>query len=185
MMNSPVEGKSKSNHFAESLMLMDINRKLETSLIISENGTKTVKKAHLEVVTGYNSKDGTEATKDENPAFKIDRHLVEQTATLSDKTEETLMERKETFTFLASGDYNQKSPFLYQKKPKVDLGTTIEEPTEGYGQLGCCTPKVSVSWRRFSKWNKLQLKSKMTREALKFFCPVNKANMYKCIVLLH
>jgi hypothetical protein len=114
-------------------MILDINRKLETSFVISENGTKTVKKAHLEIVTGYNSKDGTEATKDEKPAFKIDRHLVEQTATLSDKTEETLMERKETFTFLASGDFSHKSPVLFPKSPqklKVDLSLVIEEPTE-------------------------------------------------------
>ena len=55
-------------------------------------------------MTGCSSRNGTEAEKDDNPVFKVDRHWVEHTATLNDKTEEILTERR-LIKFLASVDY--------------------------------------------------------------------------------
>ena len=48
-------------------MLLYIDRNIDTNVEILENGMKTIKKDHTEIITVYQSEDGTEATKDSEP----------------------------------------------------------------------------------------------------------------------
>ena len=48
-------------------LLLYIDRNIDTNVEISENGMKTIKKDHTEIITVYQSLDGTEATKDSEP----------------------------------------------------------------------------------------------------------------------
>ena len=48
-------------------LLFYIDRNIDTNVEISENGMKTIKKDHTEIITVYQSLDGTEATKDSEP----------------------------------------------------------------------------------------------------------------------
>ena len=48
-------------------MLLYIDRNIDTNVEILENGMKTIKKDHTEIITVYQSLDGTEATKDSEP----------------------------------------------------------------------------------------------------------------------
>jgi hypothetical protein len=136
----PSVTESKLNNFT----LLDIDRKRQTTCVISSTGMKIAKTTHQELGIGYNLKDWTEAVKDEkHKSFKVDRIWVEQIATLGGKTIEALTETKETIILFASGDiepsppeeFVPNSPLSAEAASECEAEFEIEEASEGEEDL--------------------------------------------------
>ena len=87
-------GNSDSN---SPKLLVYVDRNVKATMSSSKKGKKFVGKKHTEVVNFYQSKDGTEGSKENEPAFVINREMIDWSVTEKGTTLETFCQRNETF----------------------------------------------------------------------------------------
>ena len=78
-------------------LLVYVDRNVETTMSSSKKGKKSVGKKHTEVVSCYQSKDGTEGSKENEPAIVINREMIDWSVTEKGNSLETLRQCHETF----------------------------------------------------------------------------------------
>lgn len=78
-------------------VLVYIDRDMETTIYSSRSGKKTTGMKHTEEVTCYQTKDGTEETKDGKPAIVINREKIDWSLSVQGNTLESVTQWRETF----------------------------------------------------------------------------------------
>lgn len=78
-------------------LLVYVDRNLETSISLAKRNRRFTSKKHNEVVCCFQTKDGTEATKEDKPAIVITREKIDWSTTKRGDTVESVSQWRETF----------------------------------------------------------------------------------------
>jgi hypothetical protein len=140
---SPNQVLSKGDVELNNKLLMTLQRSLENTITISKTGSKISKKDNHEVISCYETKDGTENTKEDNPVVHVDRRQVEQVADFEGNNSESLIERKVTFTVHHLEDTSQAESPISVAKQLSEL--KAEEPSQNDERLGSADGAASTT----------------------------------------
>ena len=91
-------------------LLVYIDRNVEPTISLKRRGQKTFGKKHTEVVRFYQTQDGTEGTKENEPAIVINRQSINWSITRSGKTLETFSQWLETFEVNQNAKFDSQDP---------------------------------------------------------------------------
>ena len=114
-------------------LLLYIDRNVEATISLKKRGKRTFGKKHTEVVSCYQTQDGTEGTKENDPAIVINRQSIDWSITRSGKTLETFSQWYETFKVdqkAKFGSFGRKSDSLDSDYKEQGSEEDLEYPIE-------------------------------------------------------
>ena len=100
-------------------LLLYVDRNVDTEISRSKQGKKTIWKKHTEVVSCYQTKDGTEESKASEPTIVVNREHIDWSISKNGSTLETLSQWHETFKVNQHAKFEASKSFDKDHEPLI------------------------------------------------------------------